>query len=231
MEGIVHDIDRTQLEIQETGYETSEFEFQPEIGGELGMESPFSEAEEMELAAELLGISSEEELDHFLGKLISGAWKGIKKVGSVVGKVIRPLGSVLKGIAKKALPLVGGALGSIIPGAGTAIGTALGGALSKALEAEFEGMNAEDREFEMAKRFVRLAGSAAKQAALIQPGVNPQIAATKAVIAAARKHVPGFQTGLAQPLPNGSTVGTLPAAPIQSGRWIRRGRKIVLLGV
>src|SRR5215831_17390904 len=72
MEGIVHDIDRTQLEIQETGYETPEFEFQPEIGGELGMESPFSEAEEMELAAELLGISSEEELDHFLGKLISG---------------------------------------------------------------------------------------------------------------------------------------------------------------
>lgn len=91
--------------------------------GELDLESPFSEAEEIELAAELLSISSEEELDQFLGKLFKGAWKGIKKVGKFVGKVAKPLGRVLKGVAKAALPVVGGALGSFIPipGVGTAV--------------------------------------------------------------------------------------------------------------
>jgi hypothetical protein len=38
-------------------------------------EGPFSEAEEMELAAELLGVTSEAELDHFLGNIF-------KKVGA-----------------------------------------------------------------------------------------------------------------------------------------------------
>ena len=56
-------------------------------GGFAGeMESEMSEEEEMELALDLLTVSSEEELDQFLGKLLKGAWKGIKKVGSVVGQ-------------------------------------------------------------------------------------------------------------------------------------------------
>src|SRR5690242_12159128 len=90
-------------------------------------ESPFSEAEEMELAMELLSVSSEEELEQFLGKFLKSAWKGIKKVGRGIVKVARPF-------LKKALPLVGGALGSFIPipGVGTAVGSALGGALGKA---------------------------------------------------------------------------------------------------
>ena len=84
---------------------------------------PLNEVEELELAAELLSISSEEELDQFLGKLFKRVWKGVKKVGRFVGKVASPLGKVLKGIAKKALPFVGGALGSFIPipGVGTAL--------------------------------------------------------------------------------------------------------------
>src|SRR4029453_3908789 len=44
-------------------------------------------------------------------------------------------------------------------------GPALGGALSNALETEFEGMSAEDREFEVARRIVRVAGAAARNAA------------------------------------------------------------------
>ena len=94
-----------------------------------------------------------------------------KAAGSFVGKVARPLGGILKGVAKAALPFVGGALGSFIPipGVGTAIGSALGGALSKALEAEFQGMEAEERDFEIARRFVQMAGTAARQAALAPP--------------------------------------------------------------
>lgn len=230
----MHNIDSIQRESEIDGLEADQFEYafegDQEIFGEADMESPFTEAEEMELAAELLAISNEAELDQFLGKLFKGAWRGLKKVGSFVGKIARPLGGVLKGLAKKALPFVGGALGSFIPipGVGTAVGTALGSAVSKALEAELEGMNEEDQEFEMARRFVRLAGTAAKQAAQAKPGVSPQDAVKAAVMAAARRHVPG--------LGQGSTAFPVAvASPIcqsgRSGRWVRRGSKIILLGV
>ncbi|MFZ3285350.1 MAG: hypothetical protein WA191_00745 [Telluria sp.] len=159
---------------------------------EFSVFGPFSEAEEVDLAMELLSVSSEEELDQFLGKMFKSAWKGIKKVGSVVGKIARPLGGVLKGLAKKALPFVGGALGSFIPipGVGTALGSALGGALSQALEAEFGGMDQEQQEFEMARRFVRIAGTAAQLAAQTAPGQDATGAVRQAVTDALRSHMP-----------------------------------------
>jgi uncharacterized protein (DUF697 family) len=186
-----------------------------------GSAMPISEDEEIELALELMSVSSEAELDQFLGKLFKSAWKGIKKVGAVVGKVARPLGGVLKAVAKKALPFVGGALGSFIPipGVGTAIGSAVGGALSKALELE-AGMDPEDREFEMARRFVRVAATAARQAATASPYADEEVMVNEAVAAAARQHLPQFRFGPS------ARVGP---APLQ-GRWIRRGRQIELLG-
>eukprot|EP01032_Pedospumella_encystans_P000272 gene272-307_t len=101
------------------GFEVMEFD--------VAQEGPFNEAQEMELALELMSVTSDAELDQFLGGLFKGALKGLKKVGSAIGKVAKPLGGALKGIAKKALPFVGGALGSFIPipGVGTAIGSAL----------------------------------------------------------------------------------------------------------
>jgi len=225
----MHDIDRTMTEIEpemdafETDeFETDEFEFE----GETDLESPFEEFEEMDYAAELLSIQSEEELDQFLGKLIKRAGRGLSKIG----KVFRPLGGVLKGLAKKALPFVGGALGSFIPipGVGTAVGSALGSAVSKALEAEFEGLDPEDQEFEMAKRFVRVAGAAVKQAANASSDADPQAAVKSAVIAAARRHVPS----IGNVTPNGAGPSSAAVSGSRrSGRWIRRGRKILLLGV
>lgn len=233
----MHDIDLTTREFEPEldeyefdEYESDEFEYadEYEFDGEMEYEAPFDEYEEMELAAELLSVSSEEELDQFLGKLFKKAWRGVRKVGSKLGRLARPLGGMLKGLAKKALPVVGGALGSFIPipGVGTAVGSALGSAASKALEFEFEGMDPEDQEFETARRIVRIAGAAAKKAA--QSGAqNPQQAAKSAVVAAAKQHVPGL-TGAA-----GQSSTTTAAAPgrARGGRWIRRGRKIVLLGV
>jgi hypothetical protein len=226
---MMHDIDCTQLEAGIDALESDQFEFTEEfdLSGAMEMESPFDEVEEIDLATELLTISSEEELDQFLGKLFRGAWRGIRKVGSAIGRVARPLGGILKGIAKKALPFVGGALGSLIPipGVGTAVGSALGSAVSKALEMEFEGLGPEDREFEMARRFVRLAGTAARQAASAQPGVDPQAVARSAVMAAARQHVPGLVSAATPPTTTAAMV------PGHSGRWIRRGHRIILLGV
>lgn len=145
---------------------------------------PFSPEQETELAMELLSVGSEAELEQFLGKMFKGIGKGIKKIA-------KPLGGILKGVAKTALPFVGGALGSLIPipGVGTALGSALGGALSKALEMELSEMPDIDREFELARRFVRIVGSAAQSAG--HGDGSPQ-AVRKAVLEALRTHAPRF---------------------------------------
>lgn len=193
-----------------TEYEDSyEFEEENEFEAEYAdAESPFTEAEENELAMELLSVSSEDELDQFLGKIFKKVGRGLKKIG-------RPLGRALKGVAKKALPFVGGALGSLIPipGVGTAVGSALGSAVAKALEAELGELDEADQELEMARRFVRIAGTAAKHADSAGASADPKDAARGAVQRAARKHLP--MIGIA-------TRG--------GGRWFRRGDRIVVVG-
>eukprot|EP01034_Spumella_vulgaris_P000030 gene30-41_t len=109
----MHDIDRTTLEFgQEMGYEGEQYEFgQGEWSGEGGL---LSEADEMELANELLSVTNEAELEQFLGNFL-------RKAASVAGSVIKSpvgqaVGGVLKGVAKKALPLAGGAVSQTMDG-------------------------------------------------------------------------------------------------------------------
>ncbi|WP_158219653.1 hypothetical protein [Ideonella sp. A 288] len=203
-----------------------EAEFEAPTGDASPGGLPFSEAEEHELAMELLSVASEDELDQFLGKLFKGAWKGLRKVGSAVGRIAKPLGGALKGLAKQALPFVGGALGSLIPipGVGTAIGTALGSTVANALEAEFGALEAEDMEFESARRFVRIAGSAARRAAAAAPGADPLAAVRAALQAATRQHLPGMAPAWQQEAP------TDRRGAAQGGRWTRRGGQIVVEG-
>jgi hypothetical protein len=228
----MHDLDRTQAEFEPE--EGLEGEFEPEEGlqgedfefdaGELGdQESPFSEGEEMELASQLLEISDEAELDQFLGGLIKRAGRFIK---SPVG---RALGGLLKGVAKKALPIVGGALGSMVaPGIGTAIGSKLASSAGSMFGLELEGMSQEDQEFEVARRYVRLAGSAAQKAAQAPATAAPSAAAKAAVIEAAKQHAPGLLSRIQRPYGTPATYG---GRLRRSGRWLRRGNKIVLYGV
>ncbi|MCC6916817.1 peptidoglycan-binding protein [Nitrosomonas sp.] len=162
---------------------------------ELAFESPFSEAEELELAAELLAVSNEEELDLFLGKLFQGIGRGLKKAGRFVGRKVLPvLGKGLKAIGKMALPIAGKALGTFIPipGVGTAIGGAIGTAVSKALELEFGSFPSEEAELEIARRFVRIAATAVGQAALADPYADPAAVANTALATAARMHMPNL---------------------------------------
>jgi hypothetical protein len=218
-----------------------------------------SEAEEVELAMELLGVSSEAEMEQFLGKLFRGIGRGLKKVGSFVGRKVLPaLGGALKGLAKKALPFVGGALGSLIPipGVGTALGSALGSAVSKALELEFGELESEEAEFEVARRFVRMAASAAQQASGASPGANPESVVRDALLAAARAHLPSFAANEAELVAEGEaewetegegegegeweTEGegegegsyeTQTGGGAMSGRWTQHGRHIVVHGI
>jgi hypothetical protein len=173
---------------------------------------PVNGENELALAMELLEVSSEAELDRFLGKMFRSVWKGVKKAGSAIGKIARPLAGALKAVAKTALPFVGGALGSFIPipGVGTAIGTAVGGALSRALEMEVQGMLPEQRDIDMARRFVRFAADAAREAAQ-GGGSLPEI---RAALIGALGRQAGGQGGQGQG---------------ESGTWRRRGERIVLV--
>ncbi len=227
----MHDIDRTTFETGYGEYESDEFgyEYEEEGEGEFYNEmyggSPFSEAEEMELAAELLNVSNEQELDQFIGKLF-------KRAGRALGKVVRSpigrhLGGIIKGAAKKALPMLGGALGNfLIPGVGGAMGAQLASAAGSKLGLELEGLSQEDQEFEIARQFVRFGGSAASNAAEAGPRTPPQIAAQTAAANAAQQYAPG----LLKPNANAAAQPKGRCQHRQSGRWIRKGKNIVIMG-
>ena len=219
----------------EAGDYEGDFEGESEWGyeaGEMGFgegEGPFSEEDEIEMAAELLSISEQGELDQFLGNLI-------KKAGRAAGKFIRSptgqaLGGLLKKAAKQALPMVGKAVGSYFGGpAGGAIGSKVATAGGQIFGLEVEGMSAEDQELQVARRFVRLAGDAATKAAQAPASGPPQQAARAALAAAARTHAPGLLRGGGGGAGMASGLRQPGARRGRSGRWIRRGNKIILLG-
>ena len=207
----------------EGDYETS---WAGEAEAGWGGEGPFTEEQEQEFAAELLAISSEGELDHFLGKLF-------RKVAPIAGRIIRsPVGrqltGLLKNTARKALPLAGRAIGGYFGGArGADVGAQAGNLAGRIFGLELEGLSTEDQEFQAAQRFVRLAGDAAQRAAQTPPQVPPAQAARAALASAARVHAPG----LLKPA-GGAAPGSAPGLRRRgaSGRWFRRGNRIVLVG-
>lgn len=165
-----------------------------EMSAEQQTEAPFNETEEMELAAELLSIANEEELEQFLGGLI-------KRAGSAVGSFVRSpvgqaLGGVLKDAARQALPIVGGAIGTAIGGqSGGRVGQQLASHAGRVFGLELEGLSGEDQEFEVARRFVRFAGAAAGRAAVAPRGGAPRQTAHAAALGAARRYAPGLLRG------------------------------------
>jgi hypothetical protein len=170
----MHDIDSTRLE---TSPDYNEYlEYQELNGeGEDSFEMLMTEEEEEALAAELLGVSSEEELDQFLGGLFRKIKRGLGGAAKFVSQNAGPLSAALKGIAARALPHLGGLLGTAIPipGVGTALGSALGGAASRLLQSELDHLETEQQDYEMSKRFVRLASQAFRQAGRIRRRTTP----------------------------------------------------------
>jgi uncharacterized protein (DUF697 family) len=158
------------------------------LGGEVA--GPLSEHAEMELASQLLEVGSEQELEQFLGNLFKKVARGVS--GFARSGVGRALGGVLKNVAKRALPVVGGALGSMVaPGVGTAIGSRLGSLASGLLEMEGE-VNEPELELEMARRVVRIGAAAARTASRVPArSAPPQVIARRALIGATRRHAPG----------------------------------------
>lgn len=151
-----------------------------------------NEALEMELAQELLEITTEAELEEFLGKLVRRVARG---AGSFMRSGIgRAVGGVLRNVAKTALPMVGSALGSMVaPGLGTAIGGKLGSMAAKLLEAEeLESMGEAEAELEAARRYVRWASGTVRTAMRAPYGVPPRTVARSAAVASARRYAPSL---------------------------------------
>jgi uncharacterized protein (DUF697 family) len=229
-------------------FETYEYEQEGEYG-ELGSEM------ETELAAELLEINNEQELEQFLGDIV-------KSVGSFIKSPIgQAVGGVLKQVAKTALPAVGGALGSFVaPGIGTAIGSQLGQMAGSAL-GEYE--VAGEQEFEVARKVIQLAQTAAQHAATAPPDMPPQEVAEQAVAHAAQELMPEIRLDGGHEMEQeygygrrGSRRGSRSRSRSRgygtygvyggydgddgdyddgprpyTGRWVRRGRRIILFGV
>jgi hypothetical protein len=195
-----------------------------EMGAEFGPGSEsgvFTEDQELELASQFLEVADEQELHGFIDNLIGEAAHALN--GSVEPEVEQDLGDILKGIAKVALPIAGGALGGFFGGpAGAALGGSLASAASKAFGLELEGLSPEDSEFEASKQFVKFAGAAVQNALEADPRADPRKVASAAAAEAARVHAPGVM--------NIASAG-VGKKQTQTGRWIRHHGKVILLGV
>jgi hypothetical protein len=211
----MHDIDRALFEME------GEDEWGEAEGG-------MHESTEMELAGEFLELTSEQELDRFLGNLLSSAvGAGKAFLGSDAGKAV---GGLLKGAAKQVLPQIGRAVGDFIaPGTGGQIGSQLASSVGAKLGLELEGLSAEDRELEAARAFVRFADETAQIAEAAPPSVPPTTAAAHAATVAAQHQLPGIAPVVRALRPPGS--GGPPQHATATGRWVRRGSTIVLHNV
>jgi len=159
-----------------------ENEYESEVSGEM---------QELELAAELLSVNNEQEMEQFLGGLI----KSVGRVATNFAKSSagKALGGILRSAAKAALPVVGSALGNlVVPGAGGVIGGKLAGMAGSALGLELEGLSNEDREFEVARRLVRIGQHAATHLATVPRHIPPARAARIAFLRGARQVAPGL---------------------------------------
>jgi len=208
----MHNLDRTQVGF---GQEMGDFEFSE---GEA-----FGENEMTELAAELMEVSSEAELDNFIGDLISKAGSAIGKfVGSPTGQALT---GALKSAAKQLLPMAGQAVGGYFGGS---TGSQIGGQLGSAASGLF-GETEDEQEWEAANTFVKVATDAVKTAAQAPQGANPRQVAQQAVMQAVQTHAPGLlgQQGGAGAAAGGN--GAHHGHHKRTGRWIRKGDRIIVM--
>lgn len=226
----MHDLDRTLNEFEtEFGFGAGEFEYEADGQGEWLGESDgeMDEAEVAALAAELLEVQDEAELDQFLGKLIKRGLGAAKQLAA------SPTGQALGGIMKKAagdaLPVIGQGIGGRFFGqAGADAGARIGNWARGKLGWELEGGDPE-MEFEVAQQLVKTTVQAARTAAQLPAG-PPVAVARRAAVQAAQQVAPQLVRTVAS-ASSGAGTAVGPAGGAQSGRWVRKGSCIMLLGI
>lgn len=166
-------------------------------------------AQELEFGADLLEVAGEAELDDFLRNLIAAvSRRGPAAAGSPLGNA---LVQTLKRAARPILPIRSGNLAAAVADAPDPKQRA-----ARIFGLELEGLSPEDKEFEVAQQFVRLAADTIRKAGAAPGSANPAEVAQAALAQAARQHAPGLMR---------HGAGLAPLA----GRWIRAGSRIVVL--
>jgi hypothetical protein len=136
------------------------------------------------LAAELLDVTNEAELEGFLGRVVAATARGVG--GRLPAGTGRSLVAALRRTAERTLPALATLLGDPMgPPAGAEPSAAATAARVYGLE--LEGMSAEDRDYEIARQFLRFAQSATARAA------TAPASAAEAVAGAAREYAPGLR--------------------------------------
>jgi len=230
--------------MDDESYETEFLEPEEEEEGEFDGEFDGESDQEIELAAELLAISDEQELDQFLGKLLRkarGAVKGILQTAP--GQQLK---SLLGDAWKKAVPIGARAVGQFFGGAkGGDLAAKLASQAGPMFGLEVEGMSPEDAELVVARRFVKMAGEAARQLPRgPRANANPRRAAAYAVSRSAKRYAPGLmrrRRTRQRPRPRrpsryrgGAPITGGGGEPYfaSSGRWVRdENGDIVLLNI
>jgi hypothetical protein len=210
----MHDLDRQQLEHYE-----AEGDFGESGEGPIGSE--LTETQELALAGEVLEISSEAELEEFLGDL----WDRTKAAASNLynSSAVQTALPYVKAVGAKVLPVAAGKLADAAwKGSGDYVKAGTGALIDQWLKDELEGLSAEDRELALARRYIRFAHDALLRAARTPERVPAPVAGQVAVRDAARSHIPGVVPFL--PQLNGGSPADEPAA----GRWVRHGSTIVI---
>ena len=192
-----------------------------------------SEEEEAEFAFELLEVSNDQEMDEFFKKFFRKIKRGINKIAP---GALNAIGKGLKKVAKTALPIAGGLAGSFFGGPlGKSLGTKAGSMISNLFEIEMEGLSPEDQEFEVAKRVVRFGDAATRNTLKLAQRMPLDQATQIGFKQAAASHAPGMLKQI--PVRDHRTrAGVKPShgrgGPITaSGRWVRKGNRIILLGL
>ena len=207
----------------ENNYETSgDGEYSDEYGytGEWENEGYDGEmSDEIALATELLGVNDEYELDQFLCKWFDKAKRFAKKAG-----VYDMVADGLKSVAKNYLPVAAKLAGSVVGGPlGGTIAGAIADKGASMLGLELEGLSPEDKEFEMARRYVQFANEALGNVNQEDESLPDAAAARRALHRAAQRYAPGLLAPAQGAVQRDHTGGR------SSGQWIRQGRNLVIL--
>ena len=221
----MHDLDRQQLELARANSGAS----------------VLSEAQELELAAELLGVSSEEELGKWLGdvarraapvvtaaqRAAGKAYVGNSAVVDKVGRFVKTVGpplSAAAGLASGLPPDVALHRANQLPGTVDTVASWLQNRMQQWSTLELEGLSAEDRELEYARRYTRFAHRALRNAWLAPRRMPVGRAAHIAVGHAARHDLPGLVPHITQIF----HIGANELSTTGAGRW-RRSRNAIVI--
>ena len=163
------------------------------------------QAATMTFGADLLDLPDGAPLGAFLRKLVASIAAADRvPVGAALGKA---LVAVLEPVARSIMPIRRSGTG----------GADLKTMASRVFGMELEGLSPEDKEYEVAQQFIRLAADTIRNAsAAAHTGAPSVVTAVAAFRQAARRYAPGLLKSKAQHAPT-------------SGRWHREAGHIIVL--